>query len=169
MLGALLVVLVPSPATAATSDTRPPSTPTGLLVQHVGFTEVTLGWNPSTDDSGSLQYEVDVRGPAYGQRFAALESTKAFTALPQGTTLTASVTAVDGAGNRSAAASIQFTTQADTTTPPAPRSLRAVMNGGILTTLAWDPATDNSSTYHIVADGITIFGTTGTSARVSTC
>jgi len=156
----------PAPSVAA-EDSTPPSPPTNLQVQRLSFTEVTLRWSPSTDDSGWLLYEVEVRGPGYLQSWAALEPTKTFTALPQGVTFTATVVAVDGAHNRSASTSIQFTTPIDTTTPTAPTNLRAVMTNGVLTAIAWDPATDNSTlTYYLFSGGNRIFGGTATSVSV---
>jgi Fibronectin type III domain len=163
VIAVLFAVGAPSVATAAVSDTKPPSTPTNLSVEHVGFTDVTLAWDSSADDSGWLLYEVEVRGSLHMQRLAALDPTKTFTGLPQGTTFRASVVAVDGAGNRSAQSSIQFTTPTDTTTPPAPTRLRPILSNGIVTAVTWDPITDNSPiTYRVLADGNGVFSTTGT-------
>jgi hypothetical protein len=165
---ALLTVLAPSAAAAAGSDTRRPSTPTDLHAQRLGFMDVTLAWNPSTDDSGWLLYEVEVQAPTYLQRYSALDSTKTFTGLPQGTTFKATVVAVDGARNRSAAVSIQFTTPIDTTTPSAPANLRPIVNDGILTAVTWIPVTDNTPiVYRLLAEGSVVFATTGTRANVS--
>lgn len=167
VLAALIGASVPAAAVAA-ADTEAPTTPTGLSVQHLGFTSVTLAWNPSTDDSGWLLYEVEVQAlPTHAQRYAALEPTKTFTGLPMGTTFTATVVAVDGAHNRSSTTSIQFTTPTDVTTPTAPTNLRPVLTGGVLTALAWDPATDDSPlSYRIIADGDFVFGTSGTTVDV---
>jgi hypothetical protein len=164
----LLTAVVPSAAAAANSDTRPPTTPTNLRVQHLGFTSVTLVWSPSTDDSGWLMYEVEVKAPTHRQSWGATEPTKTFTRLPQGTTFTATAFAVDGAGNRSAANSIQFTTPTDTTTPPAPANLRPILNNGVLTGFTWEPVTDNSPlVYRFLADGNVVFATPGTRVNVS--
>jgi hypothetical protein len=160
-LTATVLALVGPGKAMASTDTRPPTPPTNLRVQSLSFTTVTLAWDASTDDSGWLIYEAEVKAlPAVLQRYAALEPAKTFNGLRQGLTYTATVAAVDGARNRSASASIQFTTPIDTSAPSAPSNLRVVADN-YYGTLTWDPAVDDSDSllYLIYADGAPIHGT----------
>lgn len=167
MLGITLVaplaLLSAAPATAA-DDVTPPTAPSGLHVRDLSFTSVTLDWNPSTDDSGWLLYETEVSAPNDAQRYAALEPTKSYTNLLQGTTYTATVVAVDGAHNRSASVSVQFTTPVDSTPPTTPQNLRAVTHDGVLEALEWEPSTDNTNkiVYTLRTDAGPIYSTSGT-------
>jgi hypothetical protein len=164
----ILAVLTPGTALAA-PDTQPPTVPTNLRVQSLSFHKVDLAWNPSTDNSGWVMYEVEVRTPpVYAQRYGALGTTKEFSALAQGTTYTASVLAVDGARNKSAPVTIQFTTPVDTLTPAAPLNPRQINVNGVFETLAWDPAADNSDylTYFVWSNGIPVFVQFGTTVDV---
>ncbi len=134
-----LAVLAPAQAAAA-RDTTPPTAPTNLRVTNLSFTSVGLAWNPGTDNSGWVQYVVEVRTPPYYfQRYGALGTTKSFTALAQGTTYTATVWTRDGANNESPGVSIQFTTPIDTTAPAAPGNLRLADEA-----ITWDRAVDDS-------------------------
>lgn len=134
-----VAVLLPGQATAA-PDTTPPTAPSNLRVTSLSFTTVGLAWNPGTDNSGWVQYVVEVRTPPhYVQRYGALGTTKAFSALAQGTTYTATVWTRDGANNQSAGVSIQFTTPVDTHAPAAPGNLRATTEA-----IMWDAAVDDS-------------------------
>jgi hypothetical protein len=156
---ALTATMAPGTAVAST-DTTPPTTPINLRVPNLSFSTVTLAWGASTDDSGWVIYEAEVKSlPRVLQRYAAFEPTKTFTGLQQGLTYTASVVAVDGALNRSAPVSIQFTTPVDTSAPTAPSNLRVVADASY-GTLAWNPAVDDSDSlvYLIYADGTPIHG-----------
>ena len=52
LLAAILVLGVPT-GSGATSDRKPPTTPTNLRVTGMSASSVSLAWNPSTDNSGS--------------------------------------------------------------------------------------------------------------------
>jgi hypothetical protein len=46
-------------------DRTPPTAPTNLQATNIGQTSVTLTWNPSTDNSGSVTYSVVKDGQAF--------------------------------------------------------------------------------------------------------
>ncbi len=102
---------------AAPQDTTPPSVPTGLRATAVSQTQVSLSWNPSTDNVGVTGYWVFANN-----KLLAMTSTTSFTRSDSpGTSWRYHVKAVDARGNLSAAsASLRVATLpgADTT-PPA--------------------------------------------------
>jgi hypothetical protein len=92
---------------SSTGDTTPPSMPANLSANVMGDGETWLDWNASTDNatpSGLIVYEVFLNGrfdqPIGGGLTAALLY------ADQGVVNTIDVIAVDGAGNRSAPASV---------------------------------------------------------------
>ena len=147
-------------------DTTPPTVPTNLLVVDLSFNEVTLAWDASDDDSGSAnvdyETELDAR-PDDLQRWAVLDGTaRRYTLLHQGLTYTASIIAIDGAGNRSAPATLRFTTPVDTHPPSTPTNLRFEPRAGFSDgVLAWDASVDDDRaiTYDLYVkdqDGVTV-------------
>jgi endoglucanase len=83
-------------------DTTPPSAPTRLAAGAVGATSVTLTWAASTDDVGVVVYQVS-QGGAVVRTVTSPSAT--VSGLSAGTSYTFSVTALDAAGNVSAASS----------------------------------------------------------------
>ena len=91
-VSALLVVLMVLalavlPASAA-ADRKPPTTPTNLRVTGMTAYSVSLAWNPSTDNSGSVTYTIccanvsseTFPGPASSRVYrAGLEAGRSFT------------------------------------------------------------------------------------------
>jgi len=154
-------VLAPGVAAA---DTRSPIAPTNLRIQNISFTNVALIWNPSNDDSGWVMYEVEANAlPRSLLRYGSTTPNKTVTGLTPGLTYTMSVVAIDGAGNRSAPASLQVTTPVDRTPPTTPARLRAASANGVLDSIMWDASTDSSNVVYVLrANGDRIFGTTGT-------
>jgi hypothetical protein len=56
-VGAVLAVsAVLAPSAMAARDRTPPSTPTGLRVVSVTEDSITIAWNKSTDNSGSIAW-----------------------------------------------------------------------------------------------------------------
>jgi len=97
---------------AGTVDTTPPSAPTGLMVTDVTATSAALTWNPATDNVAVIGYRVYLGG----SKVADATSTSAtLTGLTPGTAYSATVTAMDAAGNESAASSAKTFT----TSPPS--------------------------------------------------
>ena len=147
------VLAVPTAATAA-PDRTAPTTPTNLRVQAVAHTWVTLAWNASTDNSGTVMYDVTLDGPTGRLTARAFSPTQSFGGLAPGTTFTASVRATDLAGNTSAATRIQVTTPARTLPPPAtPANLRAVFTNGVLTGIRWDASSHPAGVSYLLRSG----------------
>jgi chitodextrinase len=163
ILAAVGTVLTPGVAMAA--DTTAPPAPTGLHVQNLSFTSVTLAWNPSVDDSGWVLYETEASAlPRSLVRNASTGPSKTITGLIPGLTYTASVVAVDGSQNRSAPASIQFTTPVDTAPPSTPTNLRAAPTRAPVDVITWNASTDPSLFRYVLrSSGAYVFGTFETS------
>jgi hypothetical protein len=92
---------------STTGDTTPPTTPSGLSASTFGDTETWLTWGASSDNAtptGLIVYEVYLNGrfdQAIGGGY-----TQAILYVDAGVLNTIEVVAVDGAGNRSAPASV---------------------------------------------------------------
>ncbi|WP_168122327.1 fibronectin type III domain-containing protein [Paenibacillus sp. HB172176] len=95
-----------SALTAATDaqpgDTTPPSAPTNLAVSAHDSSSVSLTWSASTDDVGVAGYNLYVGGMLAAST-AAAATQHTLTGLSPATVYTLTVTAVDAAGNESAA------------------------------------------------------------------
>jgi hypothetical protein len=86
-----------------THDTSPPTVPTGLVAIRAGYPGPTILviWQASTDNVGVVGYEVSRDGNVFGQApYTIVASPLTADAV------TFTVRAVDGAGNRSAPASV---------------------------------------------------------------
>ena len=124
------------------TDTSPPSTPTGLAVSGVTQTAMTLSWNASSDNVGVTGYRLYLNGSQVG---TSLTTSYLFSALSCGTSSTLGVAAVDAAGNLSAIATVGQQTAAcpDTTPPSAPGTVSASAVSSSEIDLSWAAATDN--------------------------
>ena len=124
------------------TDTSPPSTPTGLAVSGVTQTAMTLSWNASSDNVGVTGYRLYLNGSQVG---TSLTTSYLFSALSCGTSSTLGVAAVDAAGNLSAIATLGQQTAAcpDTTPPSAPGTVSASAVSSSEIDLSWAAATDN--------------------------
>ena len=92
---------------SSTGDTTPPTTPSGLSAMTFGDTETWLSWGASTDNAtptGLIVYEVYLNG-RFDQPIGG-GYTQAILYADAGVLNTIEVFAVDGAGNRSAPASV---------------------------------------------------------------
>ena len=92
---------------SSTGDTTPPTMPAGLSASTFGDTETWLSWGASTDNAtptGLIVYEVFLNG-RLDQPIAG-GFTRAILYVDAGVLNTIDVFAVDGAGNRSAPASV---------------------------------------------------------------
>jgi hypothetical protein len=163
IFAAVGTVLAPGVAMAA--DSAAPSAPTGLHVQNLSATSVTLAWNPSVDDSGWVLYEAEANAlPRSLLRYASTEPSKTITGLVPGLTYTASVVAIDGSQNRSAPASIQFTAPVDRAAPTTPTNLRAAPTRAPVDVISWNAATDASRVQYVLrSSGTDLYGTFNTS------
>ena len=96
--------------TQSTIDTQPPSAPGGLQGLAASGSRVDLTWSASIDNVGVTGYEVTRDGSPAG---STTNTRFADTGLTRNTRYTYAVTALDAAGNRSAAsASVSVTTTA---------------------------------------------------------
>jgi chitodextrinase len=137
-----------------TGDKTPPTTPTNLRATSVGQTSVTLAWDASTDNSGSVTYSVNKDG----QGFTVPQGQTSYTIdwLSAGRTYTFYVTAVDSSLNTSGKSNIlSVTTPPDTAAPPAP-TLSGHVRGPSQVRLTWNRVEDDTSTfvtYRVFANG----------------
>jgi Fibronectin type III domain len=147
---ALIVVLalaVVGPAAAGkkppppTGDKTPPTAPTNLQAKDLTHTSVTLTWNPSTDNSGSVTYSVYKDGQAFTVPQG--QTTYTIDWLSPGRTYSFWVKATDKALNQSAASNtVTVTTLRDTTPPTAPE-LSGTVRGPSQVALTWTRSTDD--------------------------
>jgi len=121
-VAAILVMLVSifgtSPALAA-GDHTAPTKPTNLRVTSTTPYNVSLAWNPSTDNSGTFSYKVWV---SYGQTYTVSQTQTTFSLfVAPNSTYSFYVYAVDGSGNKSQKSNtVSATTPRDTTAPSVP-------------------------------------------------
>jgi hypothetical protein len=115
----ILSIIASAPASAATRDRAAPTKPTNLHVTSLTSHNVTLGWSPSSDDSGVLSYRLWV---SYGFTYTVSQALTSFSlGVVPSNTYSFYVYAVDGSGNASAKSNtVTVTTPADTTAPTAP-------------------------------------------------
>ena len=145
------------PPPPTTGDKTPPTTPTNLRATSVGQTSVTLAWDASTDNSGSVTYSVNKDG----QGFTVPQGQTSYTIdwLSAGRTYTFYVTAVDRSLNTSGKSNIlTVTTLADTVAPPAP-TLSGHVRGPSQIRLTWNRVDDDTSLfvgYRIFANGVRV-------------
>jgi chitodextrinase len=123
-------------------DVTPPSPP-GDLASQTTASSANLSWSPSTDDIGTVGYQVS-------RADSAQVNTTALTSffdpnLTDGRTYVYTVRAFDASGNLSASASLSTTTP-DRTAPSVPAGLQAaplIVDSQVNITVSWSPATDN--------------------------
>jgi hypothetical protein len=151
------LVIVGSVA-AASRDRTPPTTPTNLRVTSLSQTSVTLAWNPSTDNSGSVTYSVYKDG----QSFTVPQGQTSYTIdwLSPGRTYSFYVRASDKALNRSGQSNtVTVTTPRDTTPPSAPELSGSVLSPSQVF-LTWTRSTDDITWwtlgYRIFANGVPV-------------
>jgi len=162
----LALVVVGSVAAATAKDRKPPPTsgdrtaptaPTNLRVTNLTQKSVTLAWNPSTDNSGSVTYSVYKDG----QSFTVPDGQTTYTIdwLSPGLSYSFYVRATDKSLNTSAPSNtVTVTTPADTNPPTTP-ALSGFVRGPSQVELSWTRSTDALSefvTYRVFADGVQV-------------
>ena len=136
-------------SSAGKGDRSAPTTPTNLMVTTIADTSISLKWQPSTDNSGSLSYRVKITclsNSAYNALATVSQSQTTYTAkfLRANSAYTFVVYAVDGSGNKSGDSNpANANTPADTTPPTTP-VLQASVLGPSQVQLTWTKSTDNS-------------------------
>ena len=157
-----------TPVAGGSTDTSPPSTPTGLAVSGVTQTAMTLSWNASSDNVGVTGYRLYLNGSQVG---TSLTTSYLFAGLSCGTSSTLGVAAVDAAGNLSGIATVGQQTAAcpDTTPPSAPGTVSASAVSSSEIDLSWAAASDNVGVtgyqvFRCQGSGCTSFAQVGTAS-----
>ncbi len=140
------------------ADTTPPTVPGTLHTTSVTPYTAGVAWDASTDDYALAGYGVYVNGVKQGGDQADL--TRAFSGLTPGAAYTIEVDAADSSGNRSAKASVAFTTPIDAL-PSIPPGFTATPDRDTVS-LAWEASTDDLgiSRYEVLLDGVVVATTT---------
>jgi len=150
LLVVLALLLSPSPVLAA-KDRRAPTQPTNLHTTAITQTSVTLAWNPSTDNAGSITYRVHMASPLSFSMVTS-QTSLTWTSLSPNTTYSFYVYAIDKSGNRSANSNtLTVTTLADTTPPTSPE-LSGIILGPSQVRLTWTAATDENQWWSLAYD-----------------
>lgn len=150
------------------SDTQAPTAPSNLRAANVGATSVSLSWGASSDNVGVTGYRI-----YSGSNVIATVSGSALsydvTGLTSSTTYTFKVTALDAAGNESAASNtVTVTTGSvpvDNSPPTAPTGLHVMGTPGSNSVhLMWGASTDNVGVagYRIYQGGTLVATVNGT-------
>jgi chitodextrinase len=128
-----------------TLDATPPSQPTGLVASPVaGQNRVDLTWTASSDNVGVTGYRIYRDGSTTPlDSVGGSTTTYSDTSVSPGTQYTYRVTAVDAAGNESAASDPATTSSADTIPPQPPTSVTATAISETRIDLSWSGASDN--------------------------
>jgi chitodextrinase len=149
----LALLLSASPALAA-RDRTPPTRPTNLQVTGLTAYSVSLAWNPSTDNSGSVTYTICCANVS-SETFPGPASSRVYRAgLEAGRTFTLRISARDAAGNFSGYSnSVTFTLPADTS-PPSQPAVSLTDVGPTHVSLAWSAVDDGPYTwFNVFMDG----------------
>jgi Fibronectin type III domain len=148
----LSLVLGISPALAA-RDRTPPTKPTNLRVTSVTAHNITLAWNPSTDNSGTFSYQVWV---SYGYTHTVPQTQTTFSlGVVPNNTYSFYVYAVDGSGNTSSRSNTVTATIPPDTTAPTPPVVSVVGVNPTEVSLKWTASTDDDSIvyYQVFVNG----------------
>ena len=151
-LAVLVSVYGASPDLAA-RDRTPPTKPTNLRVMSVTSHHVTLAWDPSTDNSGTISYRVWV-SYVFTHTVPQPQTTFSLGVVPNNT-YSFYVYAVDGSGNKSSKSNtVTVTTPPDTSAPTAPVVSLVGVNPTEIS-LEWTASTDDGSLllYQVFVNG----------------
>ena len=151
-----------SSAAGGKGDRSAPTTPSNLVVTNITSTTISLSWQGSTDNSGSLSYKVritNLNNSAYNSLATVSQSQTSYTAkfLASNNNYTFAVYAMDASGNKSAESNIASGKTLADTTPPSTPVLKASVLGPSQVQLTWNKSTDNVAnnccTYSFVMNG----------------
>jgi len=154
----------------STSDTTPPTVPSGLKASNITTSSITVSWTASTDaGSGVAGYDV-LRG---GAQIAQTNGTShTDSGLAAGTTYSYTVRARDKAGNVSAQSAALVTNTASgpcTTVPPAPTGLTSPARTSNSVSLQWNAVTAGANCtvqYRVQQGSATALTTANTNGTV---
>ena len=146
----ILVLLVPASPASAARDRKPPTTPTNLRVTGMTAYSVSLAWNPSTDNSGSVTYTICCANVS-SETFPGPASSRVYRAgLEAGRTFTLRISARDAAGNVSGYSNtVTFTLPRDTT-PPTKPIVTVTDVGPTHVSLSWSSTEDGPNVWFTV-------------------
>lgn len=157
--------------TTKSGDVTPPSTPGPISVNDVTATTIGISWAASTDESGSVSYEVHRDSAGGALLGSSTGPSTTLTALTPYTDYTLVVVAKDPDGNTSAASAPATTQTADETPPTAPTQLAASARTETSFTVSWSASTDVGGSgvdrYEVWLDDVAQTPTPGTSFDVS--
>lgn len=148
-LALTLVLLFSGPETsAAKGDRSAPTTPSNLVITAITDNTVSLSWQGSTDNSGSLSYKVRINNltnSAYNSLATVSQSQTTYTAryLASNSSYTFSVYAIDGSGNKSGDSNLASARTLADTTPPGTPVLQVAVLSPSEVQLIWTKSTDN--------------------------
>jgi len=139
-----------SSAAGGKGDRSAPTAPNNLVVTAITTTSVSLSWQGSTDNSGSLSYKVrinNLNNSAYNSLATISQTQTSYTAkfLASNNNYTFSVYAIDSSGNKSADSNVASAHTLADTTPPSTPVLQASVLGPSQVQLTWAKSTDNVS------------------------
>jgi fibronectin type 3 domain-containing protein len=138
----------PISAVGATTDTQPPTAPSGLTATTVSSSQINLSWTASTDIVGVTGYLIQRSQGTGSTNFVQMATPTGTnysdTSLTAGMTYNYQVQATDAAGNLSGYSSVASVTTlvSDTTVPTAPSGLTATAVSSSQINLSWTASTD---------------------------
>lgn len=147
---------------AGKGDRTPPTTPGNLVVTAITDSTITLSWQGSTDNSGSLSYRLRITNldnSIYNAVVTVNQGSTSYTAkfLASNNNYTFSISAVDAAGNKSGDSNTASGRTLADTTPPAGLTLQASVLGPSQVQLTWTRPTDtianNCCAYSFLMNG----------------
>ena len=147
----MLALALPASSAQAARDRTPPTTPSNLRVTGLTAYSVSLAWNPSTDNSGSVSYKICCANVS-SETFPGPASSRVYRAgLEAGRSFTLFIIAFDASGNYSRQSNtVTFTLPADTT-PPSKPVVSVTDVGPTHVSLAWSSAEDGPNLWFSVA------------------
>ena len=144
-----------SPALAA-RDRTAPTKPTNLRVTAKTAYSVSLAWDPSSDNSGTLSYKI---WASYGQTWTVSQTQTSFNwnfGLVPSNSYSFYVYAVDGSGNKSLKSNTVSANLPPDTTPPTAPMLSVTDINPTEVSLQWSASIDDGPYlfYQVFVDGI---------------
>ena len=145
--------------TLSIPDTIAPTVPANVVATPTSATTVDLTWSASTDNVAVTTYRVRRGGVTVAANVAG--TSFADTNLTPSTNYSYTVSAVDGAGNRSAESTAALATTpaaVDTTAPTVPANLSATAASSTVVNLTWSASSDSVgvTSYRVQRDGVAI-------------
>ena len=157
LIGALFLPLALSSALGV--DRTKPTTPTNLRATSITATNVSLAWNPSTDNSGSFTYTVRELNSGQTHSVAQTQTTYTWTGLQPSHSYRFVVFARDGSGNQSDNSNTLTVNTPAQPPPPltAPANVRVTSATYTSVAFTWDPVP--GATYYYVMVGPQLYPT----------